>query len=165
MCPNKGCQYLRESPLEADCEKNPLPYRGLQPESVLRLAFLPISRDLKVSALSGNDWAKWLQTGATRSISSMSISAWNGSLFVSEWTDEWIRPLNHHVIFTSFTSVNQSVHSHYKSITSFCIAQSSGATWESRWPSWAPRPNEPYGFCGRREAQLVPNMSADIRGH
>ena len=43
-------------------EKNPLPYRGLQPESVLRLVFLPISRDLKVSALSGNDRAKWLQT-------------------------------------------------------------------------------------------------------
>ena len=25
--------------------------------------------------------------------------------------------------------------------------QSSGAVWESRWPSWAFRPNEPYGFC------------------
>ena len=28
--------------------------------------------------------------------------------------------------------------------------QSSGAVWESRWPSWAPRPNEPYGFRGRK---------------
>ena len=28
--------------------------------------------------------------------------------------------------------------------------QSSGAVWKSRWPSWAPRPNEPYGFCGRK---------------
>ena len=26
--------------------------------------------------------------------------------------------------------------------------QSSGVVWKSRWPSWAPRPNEPYGFCG-----------------
>ena len=28
--------------------------------------------------------------------------------------------------------------------------QSSGAVRESRWASWAPRPNEPYGFCGRK---------------
>ena len=27
---------------------------------------------------------------------------------------------------------------------------SSGAVWEWRWPSWAPRPNEPYGFFGRK---------------
>ena len=32
--------------------------------------------------------------------------------------------------------------------------QSSGAVWKSRWPSWAFRPNEPYGFCGRK-ATLV----------
>ena len=31
-----------------------------------------------------------------------------------------------------------------------CVCQSSGAVWKSRWPSWAPRPNEPYGFCGRK---------------
>ena len=24
------------------------------------------------------------------------------------------------------------------------------AMWESRWPSWAPVPNELYGFCGRK---------------
>ena len=28
--------------------------------------------------------------------------------------------------------------------------QSSGAVWKSRWPSWAPVPNKPYGFCGRK---------------
>ena len=28
--------------------------------------------------------------------------------------------------------------------------QSSGAVWESRWPSWAVRPNEPSGFRGRK---------------
>ena len=27
--------------------------------------------------------------------------------------------------------------------------------WESRWPSWAFRPNEPYGFC-RRNANIEP---------
>ena len=46
---------------------------------------------------------------------------------------------------------------------------SSGAVWESRWPSWAVRPNEPSGFRGRKAilktmlrhwSQLVPNMSA-----
>ena len=30
------------------------------------------------------------------------------------------------------------------------VSPSSGAVWESRWPSWAPRPNEPYGFRGRK---------------
>ena len=29
--------------------------------------------------------------------------------------------------------------------------QSSGAVWQSRWPSWAVRPNEPSGFRGRKE--------------
>ena len=28
-------------------------------------------------------------------------------------------------------------------------AQSSRAVWKSRWPPWAFRPNEPYGFCER----------------
>ena len=28
--------------------------------------------------------------------------------------------------------------------------QSSGAMWKPRWTSWASRPNEPYGFCGRK---------------
>ena len=31
-----------------------------------------------------------------------------------------------------------------------CLCQSSGAVWESRWPSWAFRPNEPCGFRGRK---------------
>ena len=31
------------------------------------------------------------------------------------------------------------------------IAHSSGAVWESRWPSWAVRPNEPSGFRGRKD--------------
>ena len=30
------------------------------------------------------------------------------------------------------------------------FTHSSGAVWESRWPSWAVRPNEPSGFCGRK---------------
>ena len=32
-----------------------------------------------------------------------------------------------------------------------CRSQSSGAVWKSRWPSSAFRPNEPYGFCGRKK--------------
>ena len=28
---------------------------------------------------------------------------------------------------------------------------SSGAVWESRWTSWAVRPNEPSGFRGRKD--------------
>ena len=31
----------------------------------------------------------------------------------------------------------------------YLYTQSWGAVWKSRW-SWAPRPNEPYGFCGRK---------------
>ena len=33
-------------------------------------------------------------------------------------------------------------------IRTWCSTQNSGAAWKLRWPSWAPRPNEPYGFCG-----------------
>ena len=53
--------------------------------------------------------------------------------------------------------------------------QSSGGVWKSRWPSWAPRPNEPYGFCGRKatlnhaHALVTHSLSLicqpDIRGH
>ena len=31
------------------------------------------------------------------------------------------------------------------------ICHSSGAVWELRWTSWAVRPNEPFGFCGRKD--------------
>ena len=31
------------------------------------------------------------------------------------------------------------------------LFRSSGAVWESRWTSWAVRPNEPSGFRGRKE--------------
>ena len=34
--------------------------------------------------------------------------------------------------------------------TDWALKQSSGAAWKSRSSSWAPRPNEPYGFCGRK---------------
>ena len=39
---------------------------------------------------------------------------------------------------------------YYISFENLRRAQSSGAAWKSRWPSWAFRPNEPYGFCGRK---------------
>ena len=40
----------------------------------------------------------------------------------------------------------------YKSNLSIYLnVHSSGAVWESRWPSWAVRPNEPSGFRGRKE--------------
>ena len=32
----------------------------------------------------------------------------------------------------------------------YIYIHSSGAVWESRWPSWAVRPNEPSGFRGRK---------------
>ena len=31
------------------------------------------------------------------------------------------------------------------------VCHSSGAVCESRWPSWAVRPNEPSGFLGRKD--------------
>ena len=33
---------------------------------------------------------------------------------------------------------------------------SSGAAWESRWPSWVVPPNEPSGFCGRKAIMIEP---------
>ena len=37
-----------------------------------------------------------------------------------------------------------------KSNVEWEVSHSSGTVWESRWPSWAVHPNEPYGFCGRK---------------
>ena len=40
--------------------------------------------------------------------------------------------------------------------------------WKSRWPSWAPRPNEPNGFCGGKATSnhsLSLICQPDIRGH
>ena len=38
-----------------------------------------------------------------------------------------------------------------KEMSKQTVGHSSGAVWESRWPSWAVRPNEPSGFRGRKE--------------
>ena len=53
------------------------------------------------------------------------------------------------------------------------IMLSSRAVWRSRWPSWACRPNEPYGFCGRKAtlnravlrhwSVFIPNISEDMK--
>ena len=61
-------------------------------------------------------------------------------------------------------------HSHNFDAVQWRRWHSSRAVWESRWPSWAVRPNEPSGFRGRKDmlrhwSQLVPSMSSDIRGH
>ena len=40
--------------------------------------------------------------------------------------------------------ISTSMHTHTHNLCS----HSSGAVWESRWPPWAVRPNEPSGFCG-----------------
>ena len=46
--------------------------------------------------------------------------------------------------FTDKTnSINRNVH--------FDTCHSSGAVWESKWTSWAVRPNEPSGFRGRKD--------------
>ena len=41
------------------------------------------------------------------------------------------------------TALYESDHHHQQ--------HSSGAVWESRWPSWAVRPNEPSGYRGRKD--------------
>ncbi len=40
---------------------------------------------------------------------------------------------------------------HHVYLLTYIGDQSSGAVRESRWPSWAFRPNEPYGFRGRKD--------------
>ena len=40
---------------------------------------------------------------------------------------------------------------HFSSVLLYVHSlQTSGTVCYSRWPSWAFRPNEPYGFCGRK---------------
>ena len=50
--------------------------------------------------------------------------------------------------FTVYTKKNFGINSLWGFM---CRAHSSGAVRESRWPSWAVRPNEPSGFRGRKE--------------
>ena len=42
----------------------------------------------------------------------------------------------------------------YIQVRGASCADRSCRVWKSRWPSWAFRPNEPYGFCGRKAATL-----------
>ena len=58
------------------------------------------------------------------------------------------RPAGLVVLLTSGKSPASLLHQDFT--WSWQVSESSGAVWESRWPSWAPRPNEPYGFCGRK---------------
>ena len=53
----------------------------------------------------------------------------------------------------SHSSWTRTVYSYISYITLCGLfgRHSSGAVWESRWPSWAVRPNEPSGFRGRKE--------------
>ena len=55
-----------------------------------------------------------------------------------------IFPLTVHHPNVSFVPVHNTLHL-------FKTKHSSGAVWESRWTSWAVRPNEPSGFCGRKD--------------
>ena len=44
------------------------------------------------------------------------------------------------------------MHQHFiQRVSKLSAHHSSGAVWESRWPSWAVRPNEPSGFRGRKD--------------
>ena len=73
--------------------------------------------------------------------------------FTFKWQDQRARRCAHEPIYVNYVFAEVLYHS-------------SGAVWESRWPSWAVRPNEPSGFRGRKYwtmlrlwPQLVPNMS------
>ena len=44
-----------------------------------------------------------------------------------------------------------AAHTLYITVQLSIFTHSSGAVWESRWTSWAVRPNEPSGFRGRKE--------------
>ena len=54
---------------------------------------------------------------------------------ISRYPDKEVHPLSYGPIYRSMRGP---------------LEQSSGAVWKSRWPPWAFRPNEPYGFCGRK---------------
>ena len=65
------------------------------------------------------------------------------SLYISKFYSVDVK---HHVYL--LTRLNFT---HHHSLTSSSrLNQTSGAVQESRWPSWAARPNEPSGFRGRK---------------
>ena len=59
-----------------------------------------------------------------------------------------VRRSNHWAIPAPYTEVGGE--GDYIPIATLSPPHSSGAVWESRWPSWAVRPNEPSGFRGRK---------------
>ena len=59
--------------------------------------------------------------------------------FIINWT---LTPCQHHSIVSGSGHKNNNCHAHTN--------HSSGAVWESRWPSWAVRPNKPSGFRGHK---------------
>ena len=56
--------------------------------------------------------------------------------------------VKHHVYL--LTRLNFTHHHSLTSSSSSRLNQTSGAVLESRWPSWAVRPNVPSGFRGRK---------------
>ena len=60
----------------------------------------------------------------------------------------WHQPCNNYKKTTPFRWTFKTRYK--KLLTHLESRHSSGAVWESRWPSWAVRPNEPSGFRGRK---------------
>ena len=58
--------------------------------------------------------------------------------------------VKHHVYLVRWLSI-RSVEEDKRKEKWMNSRHSSGAVWESRWPSWAVRPNELSGFRGRKE--------------
>ena len=70
---------------------------------------------------------------------------YNYAYFMFTWDrycfEECLTPVEYDV---SLTNIEGNQHT-------LQAAHSSGAVWESRWTSWAVRPDEPSGFRGRKE--------------
>ena len=107
---------------------------------------------------------KWRQTVLTPGSSRHSDTSLLGPVFGAVKAERYS-----YGVLWSPSSRNIIQHSWHLSVNSLCIylpflscrslksptrfpycLQSSGTVWKSRWPSWAFRPNEPYGFCGRK---------------
>ena len=69
------------------------------------------------------------------------------------WALVWLT-LSHPLLLVPWT------YNLHRSMVSTTRLQSSGAVWKSRWPSGDFRPNEHYGFCGRKATALNRTASA-----
>ena len=133
---NKCCLAFRHLPSSTEVEEGKL--------QALVYDILPPWRKVPGLECRRKDVIAW--TNAWSQIWPLPVSAWTRFQFVQE-LPHLACPRSDSVLSTWWTHRPMD---QYRGPCSGLRCQRSAAVWKSRWPSWAFRPKEPYGFRGRK---------------